>query len=220
MITTALFSLCLLPVFDDSAKQAFLDAMGGYGKLDSISVELQHDNSSGLFSGQYHQQLVFKKDKGFKLVVTGIKGADRPSNVAPDYYCDGVDVTTKGRMDGVRPINKDPNTMPGYEVSGGLIMTWLLDSHTKSYFSKPPEGMGISMSWGKRTTWHEEKVVEVVMTMKMGTEVSEMNLFLDSDKKRFVGNEWTRDGKTGWMMYKNQKDNPKVNVADFKPPIK
>jgi hypothetical protein len=152
--------------------------------------------------------------------VTGIKGAARPDNVAPDYYCDNVNVTSVGRLNGVRPINKDPNLMPGYEVSGGLIMTWLLDSATKSFFSKPPEGMDFTMSWGKRTTWHGEKVAEVVLSMKMGAEKSDVNVFLDVAKKKFVGNEWTRGGKTGWMMYKNQKDNPEVNPADFKPPIK
>jgi hypothetical protein len=65
MIATALFSLFLVPHLDDSAKEAFLTAMESYSKLESISVEIQHDNSSGLFSGKYHQQLVFKKDKGF-----------------------------------------------------------------------------------------------------------------------------------------------------------
>ncbi len=222
ILAATLCSVCLALTHEDSAKDVFLTTMEHYSKLDSLSVDIDNDNSSGLFSGKYRQQLAFKKGKGFKLVSTELYSGKRPENVSPDYYCDGTTVTTVGRLEGTRALNKDANIMPGYEVSGGLIMTWLLDSPTKSFFSKPPSGIEVTMAWGSRKTWHDEKVVEVVLTATMVSqkESSVVSIFLDPEHKKMIGDEWTREGKTGWMLYKNQKDNPDVNPADFKPPTR
>lgn len=215
-------SLCLNLNREESAKDAFLATMDHYSKLESMSVDIENDNSSGLFSGKFRQQLIFKKGKGFKLVSTELYSGKRPDNVSPDYYCDGVNVTTVGRFEGTRPLNKDANTMPGYEVAGGLIMTWLLDSPTKNFFSKPPSGMEVTMAWGPRKTWHDESVVEVILTATMASQkdASVVSIFMDPEHKKLIGDEWTREGKTGWALYKNQKDNPEVNPSDFKPPVK
>jgi hypothetical protein len=218
MITTSLVSLFLLHTPSASAKDVFLQTMARYGKMDSFSTDIEHDNSSGLFPGKYKQHLDFKKGKGFKLVVTGLKKTDSRDNIAPDYYCDGEDVTTVGRKDGTKPLNKDPNIGPGYEVSGGLIVTWLLDSPTKGFFDKPPTGMKFDMDWGQRKVWHEEKVDEVVLKISSGDTTLLVSLFVDPDHKRLVGNEWTNNGKLGYMLYRNQKENRSVNPASFKPP--
>ena len=220
MITTTLATFLFFKPFDDATKKVFLDKMESYAKLDSLSIDIEHDNSSGLFSGKYRQHLDFKKGKGFKLAVTSLNGQERPKDVAPDYYCDGTDVTTVGRYDGTMPINKDSNTSPGYEVSGGIIMMWLMDSPGRHFFSVPPPGMELELSTGQRSTWKEMKVAEIVITVKIGgqNDKSTLSAFLDSERKKLIGYEWTRDGKTGWMLYKNQKDNPPVDASTFKPP--
>ena len=220
MITTSLVSLFLLQTPTASAKEVFLKTMDHYGKLDSFSADLEHDYSSGLFAGKYKQHLEFKKGKGFTLIVTSHKGSNRPKDVAPDYFCDGVDVMTKVTHEGVRPLNKDPNLMPGYEVTGGLIVTWLLDSSTKRFFSKPPNGVETSIEWGPRETWHEQKVDEIVFKMKMGKESNTVSLFIDPDHKKFIGTEAMNNGKLGYMLYGNQKENSTVNAKAFKPPAK
>ena len=202
---------------DLSAKDAFIKTLDNYSKLESFSAYLEHDNSSGLFSGKYHQHLDFKRGKGFKFVVTDLKG-DRPDNVAPDYYCDGAQVSIKGRNDRIVPINKDSNVAPGYEVTGGVVMTWLLDTPMKTMFAKPPEAFDLKFSWGKRTEWLGEKVEEVVITVTMAERTNSASYFLNPDHKHLVGNEWVRDGMKGTMVYKNQKDNPTVNEKGFVPP--
>ena len=220
MITTTLATILFFKPLDDATKKSFLNTMESYAKLDSFSVDIEHDNSSGLFPGKYHQHLDFKKGKGFKLAVTSLNGQERPKDVAPDFYCDGADVTTVGRFDGTHPINKDSNISPGYEVSGGLVMIWLMDSPEKQFFSKPPAGMEIDLVPGKRTMWKELPVSEIVMSVKIGDkdDKSSISVFFDSGKKKLIGYEWTREGKTGWMLYKNQKDNPAVDASTFKPP--
>ena len=109
MITSILALIVLSSEPEISAKDAFTQTLDNYGKMDSFSTDIEHDSSSGLFSGKYRQHLDFKKEKGFKLIVTGLKGAVRPDNVAPDYYGDGAVVTTVGRFAGVKPLNKDAN---------------------------------------------------------------------------------------------------------------
>ena len=219
MITTSIISLFLLQTPSVSAKDVFMQTLARYGKLDSFSTDIEHDYSSGLFPGKYKQHFEFKKGKGFKLVVIPSKDSDGKDKIAPNFYCDGVDVTTVGRFDGTKPINKDANSMPGYEVSGGLIFTWLLDTPSKTLFNNPPEGFKIDEEWGTRKLWHDEKVDEIIMKVSQGETTHLVSFFLDTDHKRLIGNEWTVNGKTGYMIYRNQKDNPSVNSATFKPPL-
>jgi hypothetical protein len=110
--------------------------------------------------------------------------------------------------------------MPGYEVTGGLIFTWLLNSPTIALFTKPPEGVTVAIDWGHRESWHDQKVSEITFKMGMGKESSEASLFLDPDHKRFIGMEAKNNGKLGYMLYRNQKENPSVNPGSFKPPAK
>lgn len=219
MITATVLSLCTLKTPGASAKDVFMQTMERYAKLDSFSTDIEHDFSSGLFPGKYKQHLDFKKGKGFKLVVITSKESDGKDKIAPDFYCDGVDVTTVGRFDGTKPINKDANSMPAYEVSGGLIMTWLLDSPSKGLFTKPPEGMKVDIGWGKRKSWHNEKVDEITFKMTAGEQTPLVSFFLDPEHKRLVGNEWIANGKVGFMIYRSQKANPAVNPSIFEPPV-
>ena len=218
MITSSIISLFLLQTPTASAMAVFTQTLARYEKLDSFSTDIEHDFSSGLFPGQYKQHLEFKRGKGFKLVVTSLRVAAIKDKIAPDYYCDGVNVTTVGRFDGTQPINKDANSSPGYEVSGGLIMTWLLDSPLKGLLDKPREGMKIEADWGPRKLWHDEKVDEIIFKVTMGGDSTVSHFFLDPDHKRLIGNEWFNVSKLGYKIYRNQKENPLVNPGSFKPP--
>lgn len=209
--------LSLASLIEDSPKQAFQNAMSNYSKMTSFSADLVHDHSSGLFPGKYEQHLDFVKGKGFKLVVTGLKGT-RPSDCAPDYFCDGKDVTTIGRNEGTRALNQDANISPGYEVSGGLILTWLLESPNKDIFNNPPNGVKFNFSWGKDTSWHSQKVSEIVVKVEVEKVSNSVSIFFDPEQKQMVGFEYVADKQTGWMMYKNQKQNPSIDPSSFKPP--
>jgi hypothetical protein len=201
-----------------TAKAVFLQTMERYAKLDTFSTDIEHDFSSGLFPGKYRQHLEFKRGKGFKLVAKSPLGIDRPKGVADDYYCDGAEVTSVGRFSGTRPINKDNNTVPGYEVTGGLILTWLLDSPTKGFYDQPPKEIKISVDWGKRKTWHNQQVVEVIYKVTIEKDTQVVSFFLDPSHVRLIGDEAMNNGKLGYMLYQNQKVSPKVNEGSFKAP--
>lgn len=217
MLTTL---IALAAMREDSPKDAFFQAMDHYAKLDSFSAELVHDKSSGLFPGKYRQTFEFVKGKGFKLVVTGLKGGDRPKDIAPDYYCDGKDVTTIGHADGTRPLNIDPNLSPGYEVTGGLIMTWLTNSPNMEMLRNPPQGIEFQFEWGKKETWHDQKVSEITIKVQAGSVANSIDIYFDPERKHLIGDEYKAGEQTGWMEYKGQKDNPKIDAAGFKPPQK
>lgn len=214
MITTI---LTLASLIEDSPKEAFQKAMENYSKMASFSSDLVHDHSSGLFPGKYQQHLDFVKGKGFKLVVTGLKG-ERPADCAPDYFCDGKDVTSVGKHEGTRPLNEDSNISAGYEVSGGLILSWLLETPNKNVFNNPPAGVKFDFSWGKSKTWHDQSVSEIIIKIDVDKVSNTVNVFFDPERKQMLGYQYVADKQTGWMMYKNQKQNPNIDPSSFKPP--
>ncbi len=208
--------LAISAIHEDSPKEAFLKAMENYSKLKSFSADLIHDKSSGLFPGKYEQHLEYIKESGFKLVVKGQKSGDRPKEIAPDYYCDGKNVTTVGGPGGVQALNTDPNITPGYEVTGGLIMTWLLNTPNKRVLMNPPQGIEFQFSWGKKDTWRDHKVSEIVIKVIAGSVDNSISVYFDPERKHLLGNEYKAGEQSGWMEYKGQMDNPKLDAAGFK----
>lgn len=221
-MTSAIAFATFLAMQADDPKQALLDLRNSYAKLESLSVELEHDFSSGLFPGKFRQELLFSKKLGFRLTVKAPKGEARPEGSPYDYYYSaGKQVITQ--RDGEQftaDLNTDANRMPGYEVTGSLMLSWMLESPSSKRFFDPPKGYKFEYSWGSRTEWHGQKTKEIVLkiTQTEAKEGPEVWMFLSEDKKKFLGHEWKSQGKVGYLLYTNQKDNPDVKPSDFEPP--
>ncbi len=193
-------------------------------KLDSLQAEISHDFSSGLFPGKYEQTLLVSKDKKFKLIVVVPAGQKRPEGAAYDYYCDGTTLTTL-RAEGLpmtATINTDPNVMPGWEVTGWAFLTWMVKTPNENRLFEPPKGYLADFEWGKRESWKDRKVKEIVVTYREEgkNDGPKVNVFVSEDKKQLVGYEWTVGKRTGTLVYTSIKENPKVSNTDFEIPKK
>ena len=109
-----------------------------------------------------------------------------------------------------RSIDVGPNTMPGWEVSGGPILGWLLDSPSSKFILSPPEGFKLSYGWGDRKEWEGTEVREVML--KIGGPIDSASLFLGANEPRLVGQEYLENKKRHWMRYRDAKEN--VSLAD------
>lgn len=221
MISAFLFASCLY-LTDESSKQTLLDLRESYSKLDSMRVSIEHDFSSGLFPGKYVDDLLISKEHGFRLLVRPGSDGKRPEKSSMDYYCVKNQVTVI-RNDGERmtlPLNTDANTLPGYEVSGSFLLSWMLKSPAYDLLMKPPQGYRFEYSWGSRNEWHDVKVKEIIVKaiQEKATDGQPISLFTSEDKRKLVGMEWRIGDKTGFLLYKDQKDNPEVKASDFQPP--
>ncbi|MBX3119407.1 MAG: hypothetical protein KF784_10100 [Fimbriimonadaceae bacterium] len=222
MMTSALVFVSMFAIQSDSPRQVLLDLRDRYTKLESLSVEIEHDFSSGLFPGKYQQELLVSKKNGFRLTVKVDKCEKRPDGCAYDYYYSAGKkvVTLRGDERFTADLNTDENQMPGYEVTGSMILSWMLKSPAIDRFFEPPKGYKFDYAWGSRTEWHGQKTKEIVLkiTQTEAKEGPEVWMFLSEDKKKFLGHEWKSQGKVGYQLYSNQKENPDVKPSDFEPP--
>ncbi|MEZ0327757.1 MAG: hypothetical protein ACAH95_17825, partial [Fimbriimonas sp.] len=210
-----LLALSLFAPLADDPQPLMLETLDRYAKLDSFSSTLVHQDSSGLFPGSFTQELKWKKGGRFELIVTkpnkkklepGSQGG-----YAPDFYSDGEQVHSfwKGNAQASTPIKPPENTSPGWEVSGGPILSFLVDSGVSKFYKNPPPHITLTFTWGPRVKWQGEEVREVKMAMTQGDVTLPIYMFLTKDAKEFVGYEWeTGKAKLGWMHYTNRKENP------------
>ena len=191
-------------------KEAMKAVVAHYQSLSSLDVTILHHNSSGLFPGDYTQTLHWEKPTKFLLKVT--KPAKTSKNLAPDYASDGTEVLANGGNgypSNPQPLNKDPNVEPGYEVSAGPILSWLINSPTGNVFINPPETLRTSFEWAPSTSWHGLKVHTVVLSVSYpssGTsQVQKVNIYLNDAGTEMVGYEITSPGSSGYLIYEDQK---------------
>jgi len=203
---------------------AMLDAVRAhYRSLYSFSMTIENHDASGLFPGDFTQTLRFRKGNRFELRVTKAnpKDVSKPGTKAPDYYCDGTIVWTKwpGQLLSEHSaLNRNPNNIPGYEVSSGMILSWLLNSPSADFFLRPPAGMKIDFTFGKAVTWRQLDVRPVVLTMEQSKDVVAATFYCSRQGDHLVGLEWTNNGKVGYAKYLNQVENPKLpaTLGDFR----
>jgi len=187
-----------------------------YQKLSSFSMNIEHHESSGLFPGNYKQSFAWSKGR-FELRVTKTSDAKpeagKPGSLAPDYFCEGKEVVSRQitGQTSTRELNRDPNILPGYEVAGGMIVSWLLKSPNADMLFNPPKGFEVGYELGAQTRWHEMDAKELKITIKSGGQGSDVRFLLSPDLKSLVGFEWKREGKTGWAIYSDQKRDPKLS---------
>jgi hypothetical protein len=183
-----------------------------YRSLSSFAMRIEHQDSSGLYPGRYTQRLRWRRGGHFELLVTS-KGNRR----VPDFYADGRHVLWSHPDHRWSPgeLVPEPNTAPGWEVSGGPIVSWLQDTWTGRAYLEPPKEMQLSWQFGPRTEWRGQRVREIVGTIG-GRRDASFSLFVDAQRKLLVGVEYQvlvgaenqASGKVGWAVYADQQINP------------
>ena len=183
MIHLALL-VCCFPV--QTPKEALEEVVKHYQSLKSFTATVECHDASGLFPGNYTQTLKWKKGNRFELLVTVksdfVKVEGNPGSEPPDYFSNGKEVLMQ-KYDGAsstRSMDMGPNTMPGWEVSGGPILGWLLDSPSSKFFLSTPEGFKLSYAWGDRKEWEGTEVREV--KLKMGGPLESASLVPRSER--------------------------------------
>jgi hypothetical protein len=198
-------------------QSALKGAMDHYKTLKSFSMTIQHKDSSGLFPGAYTQTLKWRKGDAFELVVTKKSGVKQvpgqPGSAAPNYYCsDGATVTavSQDRPRVESGLAHDVNTMPGWEVAGGVILSELLGSPSFGLIFSPPPGMSAHWNWGKAAKWQGEQVKEIVVGWQTQGRSEDISFYVSPNGKRVVGFSFKDGGggKPGWAHYMNQVENP------------
>ncbi|MBV6458603.1 MAG: hypothetical protein HONBIEJF_01735 [Fimbriimonadaceae bacterium] len=179
-----------------------------YAGLKRFEATIEHHDDSGLFPGEYTQKLVWTGKGMFDLKVTKASNhkpkEDRPGNLAPNYVADGKMVNSTwpdGRTTTDSVIPRE-NTSPGWEVSGGLAISFLEKTKIVSYLLEPPAEFKLTWSMGKTTSWEGQDVRELVA--EFGGRDRKMRLFLDKSKPMFVGAK-SEGGLNGWMIYRDVK---------------
>jgi AhpC/TSA family len=178
-----------------------------YRSLSSFAMRIEHLDSSGLYPGRYTQRLRWRRGGHFELLVTS-KGNRR----VPDCYADGRQVLW------IHPDNRwstgelvpEPNTAPGWEVSGGPIVSWLQDTWSGRAYLDPPKEMKVTWQFGPRVEWRGQRVREIVGTIGDSHRDSGFSLFVDAQRNLLVGDENRFNEKVGWAVYADQQANPAV----------
>ena len=207
--------LLLIIATQSSEPQAALERVRDrYRGFSSFSMTIEHKDSSGLFPGQYKQKLVWSKGGKFELTTTSSAGAGKNSNAAgrkaPNYYADGKSVVSV-HPDGKRSSSglvPDQNTSPSWEVSGGLILSWLQDTPAGKFIFNPPGDLKTSWAWGTEKSFRGLAAKEIVLTWG-GTD-HKASLYISPDENQLLGMVMERPGQKGWAVYKDQQSNPSV----------
>ncbi|MBC7806902.1 MAG: TlpA family protein disulfide reductase [Akkermansiaceae bacterium] len=199
------------PEAAEPARQLLIKTLSRYQKLGSFSATLQHQDSSGLFPGAYTQELKWRRGNGFTLIATSPKGTQ-----VPNYYADRrrviIDAPDK-RVRYFENIVPPPGTSPGWEVSGGLILSFLQKTRTVDIFSGKLPAV---FSFGSRTRWHGKEVREIVIRMVGDGRKDQLpvSFFVDPPGQIYYGMDGTaKKGKSGYVFYENQKINPVLAVT-------
>jgi hypothetical protein len=193
-----------------AARDLLRQAYDHYRHLSGFSMRIEHEDSSGLFPGRYTQTLRWRRGGRFELQV--VSSGNRR---VPDYYADGQHVLMiqPGNVWITEPLQPEPNTAPGWEVSGGAIMGWLQDTPSGRFWLDPPRRMPIQWELGPRASWQGRAVRELRATLPAPQPAPGISLFLDAQRPLLIGFEWTNNNKLGWAVYADQQPDPPLPVS-------
>jgi hypothetical protein len=198
---TALLALAVIAPFD--ATSLLDEAAKHYGGLKRYEATVEHHNDSGLFPGDYTQKLVWTGKGKFTLKVTKGAKPEGPRGTAPDYTADGT------RVKSVHPngtlseetVTPRPNSSPGWEVSGGLILSFLEQTELSKMIRQGTEKIAMTWTMGKVTKWQNLPVRELIGSFNKKASV---HVFLEAKSPRIVG---LSNPTGGWMIYRSPKEN-------------
>jgi len=194
-------------------REAILECMAYYQGLKKFSMDIKHQNSSGLFPGKYEQKLEWNGPKNWSLNVvkpSEFKPVDgEPGSLAPTYLCKDGELIERLTGGSERPGSEATDqTMPGWEVSGGPIMSWLAGTPSGKYYADglpKDSGMSISLTWGSLKKWQDLSVREIILTTATAQgESRKFSMFLDVEKPRLLGLSLEDFYKNGWVKYSGQ----------------
>lgn len=203
----------------DGARATLEFVRDRYARLGSFQMTIQHHDSSGLYPGDYTQDLKVLVPGRFELKVLNKSRfepkPDLPGGLAPDFYSDGAKVLAIRDKAVIHEsaLMPDENTMPGWEVAGGPILGWMMGTPTSKSYVDPPKNMKSTLRFGSKTQWRGEDVREIEMVIGDPQKGLHVSLFIDRLGQRLVGFEWSPQGKTGWAYYKNQHFNPRLPTS-------
>jgi beta-lactamase regulating signal transducer with metallopeptidase domain len=179
-----------------------------YQRLDSFSMRLRHQDSSGLYPGKFSQSLEWKKGGRFVLKVL-----EQGAKLVPDDYADGKQVVTifpDGRRETTKGVQPEPNFSPGWEVTGGVIMSFLQNTQTGEFLFSPPPGRSFKWSIGSKTEWQGKPVRELVAEITSENRTTRGSLFVDKATEALLGFEAVSGGKLYQAIYDQQLENPSL----------
>ena len=189
-----------------------LNCIDAYRKLDSFAMTIEHSDSSGLFPGRFKQSLVWAKGGKFALQVTQKTDfkptSSQPGTVAPDYFSDGTQISVVEDAAVVRKedVTPRPNTSPGWEVSGGLVLSILQNTEMVKTLLDPPVAFKATYSFGPTKTFETEKVIDVQLKFVSGPNSQTVDVFIAQDNL-LVGIMYDSHGKH-WAHYSHRTANP------------
>jgi len=205
-----LAGLALAPL-QNPVTDLLLEVRKHYGTLERFEARIVHHDSSGLFPGDYEQHLVWTGKHTFELKVTKKSGykpiPGHGGTNAPDYIAKGGTVTSRpsDRPEHTEDIVPRPNTMPGWEVSGGVALSFLENTHNVDlYFGKERPDYEVAMSMGTTKLWKKHAVREIVIEWKGPNHTAKGSLFIDAKRPLFVGDAYNG----GWMLYEDVRTVP------------
>lgn len=220
MICALFASLALLTPQGDG--KALIEQLSKrYGELHSFESTIVHYNSSGLYPGSYEQSLKWKAGK-FELKVTkrsdSVPKEGSVGTTAPDFYCNGREVlyVRDSRIEARNNPVPDQNSMPGWEVSGGFIISFLQKTRNAQWLLNPPEPFTLTCKLLEPKEWKGERARPIeLMVTKGGDEQVTLVLFVAADELRLIGWEaklqpggQSSEETVAWLWYKDQKFNP------------
>ncbi|MCW5936629.1 MAG: hypothetical protein KIT11_04905 [Fimbriimonadaceae bacterium] len=191
----------------DEARDLFLSVLDSYAARSSVALKIDHQDSSGLFPGRFEQELKWKKGRRFTLLLVKGEGSDAVSSgLPPDYYCDGerVLVVTSSGEKAEEPIERE-NVMPGWEVTGDVVLSWLMGTENKKYWASPPAGIETEFTMGEDREWMGEKAKTINFSFVREDQKFESVFYISEDKTRYLGASYELNGKKAWVHYKEQK---------------
>jgi hypothetical protein len=175
-----------------------------YESMRGFSMTIEHHESNGLFPGDFSQELQWSKGR-FELRVSAPPKAPAPE--APTYFCDSKQVVSM--VDGAGQavlLTRDIREMPGWEVTGGLVLSWLERTGFADFIWHPPIGVEASVSCDGPKTWQKEDTEQLTLTEGEGRARQKMRLYVSPDHRRLIGFGWDRGKVHGWAHYRDQKE--------------
>jgi hypothetical protein len=204
--------VCLIAIAPPAtARDLLKEVRDHYRGLTTFSMLIEHHNSSGLFPGEYNQKLRWRKGSKFDLVVTKCNPAEKDSK-APNYFVNGKEVLSikaDGSKD-ITAVEMEPNHSPGWEVSGGPILSWLQDATLSKILTDPPKGLTLEWSFGPGAEWRKIKSRELLGKVTQNGQSHTIRLYVNEREKTLVGIEFDFGAQKGHAFYTNQAFNPKL----------
>lgn len=211
-----------------SPQELLTQVQAHYRRLSSFSMTIQHQDSSGLYPGAYTQQLQWRRGiqtEGrhghFALLNTSShnKALNEEASpvgsarAVPSFFADGrkvLSVWPHGKR-ATEWETSQPNIMPGWEVTGGLILSWLQETPGGQLLFDPPQGMTVSWVFGPRTVWQGQNVRELNVKLDVQGGSEPLSLFVSRTGSRLIGFEWkATPSKTGYAVYTHQQEDPSL----------